>query len=209
MTDMSGTQLTEPNQIDWDNFNPQSGTKYQAPPDALDASGKSITYFAQLPSDLGDVKRLKATQEGLRNYDLGPLTLVKNNSAADGYSIRFYSASVKSFTSRTGEPLNVNAIGKVLKAAGVGMKPQKTVEYDAAVKLASGRVIPVTLDWEARNRDTGEEVKGFENFPVDATTGKRKAILKAGDILPDGRVVQSDVLFANARVRYVQDPNRK
>lgn len=205
-SDVAGLNLKEPDQMDWDNFNP--GGKYQPPPDALDASGKAIIYNAQLPTTLGSKETLDATQDGYRSFRVGPLTLVKNGNGADGYQIRFYTVSVKKFNDREGNPINVSSAGKLIRAAGVNAKPQRNAEYEAAIKACAGRIVPIVIDWEARNKDTGEEVKGFENFPIDPATGRRKAILKAGDKLSNGEVVKSEVLFANARVRYVMDPRR-
>lgn len=208
MSDSAQTNLREPDQMNWDKHN--AGGKFQAPPDALDQSGKPIVYKAQLPTTLGSPTSLGVTDEGYRSFEVGPLKLVQNGNGADGYEIRFYTVNVKKFVNRrTQEPMEVSSASKVIKGAGITARPQKNAEYEAAMKQAAGRVIQITLDWRAKDQQTGEEVVGFENFPIDPATNRRKAILKKGDVLPDGRVITSEVLFANARVRYVVDPNRK
>lgn len=206
-TNVAGLGLQEPAQIDWENYNP--GSKYQRPPDAIGVDGKPIVYTGQLPQTIVS----EQDDAGYRRYLLDPIKLVKNGNGVDGYVIRFTRASVKPFE-KNGKVQNASAIGNVLKSAGVTAKPQKTVEYDAAVNAVKGRVVTFTIEWEARNKDTGEQVKGFVNFPEDPDRpGTRKAILKAGDTYLDAdkqpQVVKSEVMFANARVRYFVDGNRK
>ena len=205
--DTAGLGLKEPQQIDWDNYNP--GSKYQAPPVALGGDGKSIVYTGQLPTAIA----AEQDDEGYRRYLLDPIKLVKNGSGADNYVIRFTRASIKPFE-KNGKVQNASPVGNVLRSAGVSAKPQKTVEYDAAINAVKGRVVSFTIDWEARNKDTGETVRGYENFPDDPDRpGQKKAILKQGDVYKtregETKTVQSEVLFANARVRYFVDPSRK
>ncbi len=200
-------KLNEPEQTNWD---ASVGSKYQAPPPAKDVTGKYITYFAQLPQTVGGPDTFDVTTDNYRRYQLGPLTLVKSGPY-DGHTIRFYSTTLRPMIDKkTGKPKDINSTTLLLKAAAINARPQKTAEYDAAIKLAKGRIIPVTLEWSAKNRDTGEEVDGFDLFPMDPDRpGQRKAILRQGDILSNGTSVRSEVLFANARVRFVQDPTRK
>ena len=205
--DTAGLGLKEPSQIDWDNYNP--GSKYQAPPAAKGGDGKNIIYTGQLPTAIVQ----EQDDQGYRRYLLDPIKLVKNGNGVDGYTLRFTRASVKPFE-RAGKVQNASSVGNVLRSAGVAAKPQKTAEYDAAMNAVKGRVVTFTIDWEARNKDTGEQVRGFDNFPDDLDRpGQKKAVLKAGDTYKtsegETKVVQSEVLFANARVRYFVDPSRK
>ena len=205
---MSGTSLKEPNPIDWDAYNP--GSKFQVPPPAKGVDGKYVVYHAQLPTTIA----AEADDDGYRRYLLDPITLVKNGQGIDGYTIRFTRASVKAFTGKDGKAVNASQAGNVLKAAQVAAKPQKTAEYDAAFNLIKGKIVPVTVDWYAKNKDTGEQVRGYENFPVDPDRpGQRKAILKAGDTYTDAQgntqTVKAEVLFANAVVKRFIDPTRK
>lgn len=206
---MNTTSYKEPETVNWDTVG--KGSTYTPPPPAQTPDGKFITYTIQLPQTAGTIdENQPTTEEGYRKYQHGPVRLVKS-PGYDGYEIRFYSTSLKPFMDKkTGQPKDVNATALLLKAAGVAAKPQKTVEYDQAVRLLRGKIVPVTLDWRARSKDGSETIDGFQNFPMDPERpGFRKAILRQGDLLPNGQMVKSEVLFANAVVRFVQDPNRK
>lgn len=206
MSELSGVALREPEQMDWDKAH--SSSKYTAPPPATGADGKPVTYFAQLPSNLGDPTRESTNQNGFLQFQVGPLKLVKNGNGVDGFEIKSYKVSVEKFKSRkTGEPIDLSSVSKLLKAASIPHKPQTNADYRKAIAACSGRVIPITLDWRAYK--DGETVNGYELFPIDPKTGQRQPILRAGDLLTNGTPVTSEVLFANAQVKNVQDPNRK
>jgi hypothetical protein len=212
MSDTAGLSYKEPDKMDWDNYNP--GSRYMAPPQALevgaDGKTKQKVYFGQLPSTI--VQEVNQTTE-LRQYLLDPIKLVRSGES-DGYEIRFTRASLKKFTNKKGEPIEASMVGNLLKSVGITAKPQRTVEYDAAMKLAAGKVAAFTIDWTAKNKDTGELIEGYENFPDDpARPGQKKAVLKEGDVYRTKEGIEakvtSPVLFANARVRFFVDPNRK
>lgn len=216
--DMAQTNLQEPAKVDWDNYN--SGSKYQAPPPALGPDGKAITYYgvaAEVKEDQPD--------KGFLQFILDPIKIVRSGSH-DGYAIRFTRASVRPFTKKnkeTGEEEavkgNPNKLANFLRAVGLQVKPQTNADYRASVKAAAGRTFPFTVDWEAYNKDTGERVRGYLSFPEDPERpGQRKSILKAGDVITERdnkgnitgtRQVTSEVLFANARLRYFQDATPK
>jgi hypothetical protein len=203
MADASGLNLKEPEPMDWEHYQ-DGGSKYQAPPPALGPDGKPITYYVQVPGKIEN----GADDEGNRTYLLDPLKVVKSGPEADGYEIRFTRVSTKKFTNKkTGSTVEASSVGNFLRAAGVLAKPQKNSEYDAAVNLTKGKIVPITLDWTAKNKETGEAVFGYDNFPEDPLhPGRKKAILKQGDVYLDKdgvkQVVKSEVLFANARQRY-------
>jgi len=213
--DIAQQNLKEPEQLDWDSA--FSGSKYQAPPPAVGQDGKAIVYY-------GVVKEAKQTDadEGYLNFQMD-LSLTRAGSY-DGVRVRTW-ASTRPFQRKnreTGalEPVkgNPNKLGSFLKAAGLQAKPQTNSEYIASVKSINGRAIPFTLDWEAKNKDTGEVVRGFINFPDDPERpGQKKSILRAGDVVTERdskgvitgtRTIQSEVLFANPRVKYFQDSTR-
>ena len=208
MNDVAGTGLREPEQMDWDNYNP--GSKYRRPPIPIDSEGKNRTFYATIPSEIG----MGATKEGYRNYEFNSLVITKSGPDADGYNVRAWT-SVKKFQ-KNGKPIEVSAAGNFLRAAGVLAKPQRNAEYDAAIKMTAGRVVPLTLDWSARNHQTGEEVRGYRNFPDDPDNpGTKKAILNQGDTytvtdrqgnITETKTVQSEVLFANGTVRFFLSP---
>ena len=196
MSDVNQLGLKEPSQVDWDKV---GGSNYQPPPKAKNG-GKFVTYFGQLPST---IETTEQDDDGYRQYVLDPIKLVKNGNGVDGYTIRFARVGLKPWSNGN------NGTALLLKAAGVTTKPQKTAEYDTAIKGIKGRVVPFTLDWQARNKETGETVRGYDNFPDDPTRpGEKKTILKAGDTYRDEngaeQLVKSEVLFANAQLRFFE-----
>lgn len=209
--DIAQTNLKEPEKTDWDSA--YSGSKYSAPPPALGQDGKPIVYH-------GKVIEAKMTDpdEGYLNYQID----LAFTNGAEG-RVRSW-ASTRPFQRKnreTGdlEPMkgNPNKLGSFLRAAGLQNKPQSNAEYVASVKAINGRPIPFTIDWEAKNRESGETVKGYLAFPIDPTTGNRKSVLKKGDTVNEidtqgnvigTRTITSEVLFANPRLKYFQDPSR-
>lgn len=218
---ISQQNLVEPSQVDWDAVGATS--KYMAPPEALGPDGKPIVFYGQV-ADLkqSDPDTYGPDKKPYLNFQID-LKLTKAGSY-DGLKIRTWQ-STRPFMRKnreTGdlEPVkgNPNGLAQFLKASGLQSKPQTNEEYKAAVSRVNGRLIPFTIDWEARSKDGSETVRGFNSFPIDPTTGRRKTILKAGDVIPvvdnkgvptgETRTIQSEVLFANARIKYFQDQNR-
>jgi hypothetical protein len=212
MTDIGQQNLREPEQLDWDTA--FSSSKYQAPPPAEGPDGRSITYYGTL----AEAKEVEG-DEGYLNYQVD-LNIVKSGSH-DGQRVRTW-ASTRPFQRRnreTGalEPVkgNPNKLANLLRAAGVAARPQTNAEYRASVRAVNGKAIPFTIDWEAKNRETGETIKGYKSFPDDPERpGQRKSILRAGDVYNEvdskgniigTKTVTSEILFANPRLRYFQD----
>jgi hypothetical protein len=213
MTDIGQQNLREPEKVDWDTA--FSGSKYMPPPPAIGPDGKPIVYQAKI------VEVKKSPGKGLDaeylNYEVD-LKLIGNG--VEGTALKTW-ASVRTFTKRmpdgTFVPVkgNPNQLAKLLRSAGLSSKPTTNSDYEAAVRQLSGKTVSVTLDWKAQNRDTGEIVDGFVNFPEDPERpGSRKSVLKRGDMyterdrqgnITDTKVVSSEVLFANARIKYFQD----
>lgn len=204
MTDLGQQRLQEPAQVDWDSA--FKGSTYTPPPPALGPDGKPIVYQGKV----SEIKEIEGS-----GLDSGHLTyqitfkLVGNG--VDGQEVRG-KASTRVFTRKnveTGqyEPIkgNPNQLAKFLNAAGLQAKPQRNDEYRAAVKMVNGKLIPFTIDWEAWSKETGEAIRGYDQFPENPEKpGTKKAILKAGDLLANETPVKSEVLFANARVKYFQ-----
>lgn len=205
MTDTAQLNLTEPAQCDWDTA--YSTSKYIAPPPALGPDGKPIHYQ-------GTIKAATPT-----DADEGYLNYMVDFELPNGARTRVW-ASTKPFSKDDGSGVRVpmkgnpNKLGSLLRSAGLQAKPQTNSDYQASVRSILNRKATFTIDWEAKNKDTGEVVKGYNAFPVDPATGERQAILKAGDtvnLLGDkGAIVgtttvKSEVLFANPRVKYFQD----
>jgi hypothetical protein len=210
MTDLAQQNLREPEKVDWDTA--FSGSKYTPPPPAIGVDGKPIVYQAKVSKiEQSEGKGLDA---GYLNYQID---LNLTNPA--GVQLRTW-ASTRTFQKRgpDGEFVNVkgnpNALAKFLQASGLQAKPTTNSEYQMAVKRVNGNPLNVTIDWHASNRETGEVVSGYENFPEDPENpGQRKAILKRGDVytvrdrqgnITDTKTVESEVLFANARIKYFQ-----
>lgn len=227
MSDVSGMNLREPEQMAWDNYQ-SGGSKYVRPPAAatVDAAGNAtpIVYYGQAPSNFNYKDFLGVTNEsegpGYRSFLIDPIKIVKSGPGADGYELRFTRVSTKKFVSRkTGEPTDASSVGNYLRACGVLAKPQKNAEYEAAVKSTAGKVFPITIDWFAKSKDTGEVIRGYNAFPDDPDRpGQRMAILKQGELYHvldekgqrtgQTQPVQSEVLFANAQVRYFRDQRK-
>lgn len=210
MNDIAQVNLKEPAQVDWDAL---SGSKWQAPPPAFGPDGKAIVYYGTT------VPVEDKPDEDNLNFLLDPIKLVKAG-AYDGYQIRFVRASTKvitDFNTKLPKKGNPNKLAQYLRAAGVQVKPQTNADYRAAVKTTANKPFAFTIDWEAYNKDNQESVKGFFNFPLDSN-GQRKSILHKGDVIaltdnkgvPNGQTytVVSDVLFANARLKYFRDPSK-
>lgn len=205
MTDLSQQRLKEPEQVEWDSA--FKGSTYTPPPPALGPDGKPIVYQGKV----SEIKEIPGSglDEGYLTYQIA-FKLV--GSGVEGQEVRA-KASTRVFTRRnkeTGEyePIkgNPNQLAKFLNAAGLAAKPQRNDEYRAAVKMVNGKLIPFTIDWEAWSKETGEAIRGYENFPENPDKpGTKAAILKAGDLLPNEQTVKSEVLFANARVKYFQN----
>ena len=217
MTDTAQLNLREPEQVDWDNLGATS--TYAPPPPALDASMKPITY-----QGIAKEIKVEADKEGYLQFMIDPVVLKGNG--ADGTQVRFTRASAAPFTKKgeNGERIpikgNPNKAAQFLRSAGLTVKPQTNAEYIASAERVKNRPFHFTIDWEAYNKDTGESVRGYLAFPEDPERpGQRKSILRRGDIYnvldskgkPTGEVktVESEILFANARVKFFQDPTRQ
>lgn len=212
MSDIAQQNLKQPEQVDWDNY---GSSGYAPPPVPVNGDGSARIFYGVASGILDD------PDEGYLNYSFDPIKIVKSGTDADGQQIRFVRASTRPRTKKVGgvdTPIkgNPNKLADYLRAAGLQAKPQTNEQYVASVAAAAGKPFPFVADWEAYNKDTGERVKGYLSFPIDPTTGGRKSILKAGDVyyvtnykgeVLETKTVQSDVLFANLRLRFFKDPN--
>lgn len=219
MNDIAQTNFREPERTDWDNYN--AGSKFVPPPPALGADGKAIVYYGVAEKFEQRANQYAVDAEGnpYLNFLIDPVKVVRSG-AHDGYTIRFTEASVKPFE-KNGAPIkgNPNKLANYLRACGMQAKPQSNSEYIASVQATKGRPFGFTVEWEAYNKDTGERIKGFKCFPDDPERpGQKKAILRAGDTIlkldEKGNVigtdtVKSEILFANARIRYFVDATPK
>jgi hypothetical protein len=208
--DLAQVSLREPEQTDWVNYN-SGGSSYAPPPPALDQNGKAITYFGTAEAT--------ETQpdQGYLNFLLDPVTI--NRGEYTGTTLRFTRASVKPFQ-KNGENIkgNPNKLANFLRATGLAVKPQTNEDYRAAVKATKNRPFGFTIDWSGYNKDTGEKIQGYLSFPEDPQRpGTRKSILRKGDTYYEvdrqgnvlaTKTVESEIIFANAQLRFFQDPTR-
>jgi hypothetical protein len=219
-SDISQLNFTEPGQTDWDNYG-KSG--WQAPPPAKGPDGKYITYTGVAKS-IGVEEAYPEKDDTGQQYltlQLNDL-IIADSGKYQGYELKFTKAGRKPYTvvlngERVPKKGNPSRLGDYLRAAGLAAKPQTNAEYLAAGKQAAGRKFAFTIEWEAKNKDTGEQIKGYDAFPDDPDyPGQKKAILKEGDFyneVENGKVigvkkVQSTVLFANARLRFFVDQGK-
>lgn len=216
MNDLAQTGLREPEQVDWDNA--FKGSTYSAPPPAFDASGKPIVYYGQVV----EAREADKNDDGYLQYQVD-LKIVKSGQY-DGTKLRTW-ISTRPFMKRNVagelEPIkgNPNSMAKFLRSAGLQAKPQSNSEYVASIKAVNGKALGFTIDWEAKNRDTGEVVRGYACFPDNTEfPGTKKSILKAGDVVTERdkkgnvtgtRAISSEIMFANARLKYFQDATPK
>lgn len=216
--DLAQLNLAEPQQTDWDTA--FSGSNYTPPPPALGADGKPIVYYGTCAAPALETEYMDKDKDGnpVLTIRLDPIKLV-NAGKFDGTELRFTTVSTRVFE-KNGQPQkgNPHSLGRYLRACGAQSKPQSNQEYLAAVKMTANKKFPFTLDWVAKNKETGEQIKGYLSFPEDPERpGQRKSILKKGDfyneIGANGQIVgtkqvQSEVIFANARLRYFRDPSK-
>lgn len=219
--DISQLNFTEPGQTDWDNYG-KSG--WQAPPPAKGPDGQYIAYTGVAKS-IGVEEAYPEKDDAGQTY----LTIQLNDlQIADpgkyqGYELKFTKAGRKPYTvagpdgKRVPKKGNPSKLGDYLRAVNSQGKPQTNAEFLATAKQSAGRKFQFTIDWEARNKDTGEVIKGYDAFPDDPDyPGQKKAILKEGDFyneVVDGKIVgvkkvQSQVLFANAKLRFFVSPRK-
>ena len=217
MTDTAQLNLTEPARTDWDNYN--SGSKYQAPPQAVGPDGQPIIYTGVIES-IKEETTYPAKDEAGNLYltmNIETIRLTAPGQPYDGYLVRFTNASVKPFM-KGGEPMkgNPSKLGNALRSAGLKLKPQTNAEWRAASQQLKGKRVSFSIDWRAKDKTSGETVQGFLCFPDDPERpGQRKSVLKQGDIVTERdnkgnvtghRPVEAEVLFANAQVRFFNEP---
>lgn len=222
MSDISQLNFTEPGQTDWDNYGKSGWTP---PPPAKGPDGQYIVYTGVAKS-IGIEEAYPEKDDNGQTYltlQLNDLTIA-DPGKYQGYELKFTKAGRKPYTSvgpdgkRVPKKGNPSRLGDYLRSAGSQGKPQTNPEYLATAKQAAGRKFQFSIEWEAKDKDTGEQIKGYDAFPDDPINGGKKAILKEGDFYnelgadnkPTGnqKKVQAKTLFANARVRFFVTPKK-
>jgi len=150
MTDITNLNLREPDPIDWDNYDTGERKPIFLPPKA-----QYLFQVAEAPI-------AAATQEGYLKMQFPSLKIVKPGDPADGYDVKFTNVSAKKWAKREGSPL-----GDFLKSHGISGQ-RTNAEYIDACYATVGRASEAGADWRAYCKECGKEIKGMENFPVQA-----------------------------------------
>lgn len=180
MADVAQTNLIEPDEIDFENYQEGGGGQSFAPP----PEGK---YLGKAPIFTAD--SFGATQAGYLKVAIDPIEIV--GPTGQGYKLKYSSLSAKKYSNREG-----NQIIDFLRACGSPTRPKTNDEYKSAVKLCSGKVFEFGLVWEAYNKDTKETTKGEQNFPPDPQDpSKRQSWVK-------DEFDEKKRWFANGKVKY-------
>lgn len=157
MADISGLQnLQSGDPLDWDGY---TDAKEVAPPP------RKGRYVVQAPQSF----TFGATKQGYLSAQVDPIIVAPASPQASvdasGYQIRFSRVSAKPF--KRGET-TVSQLGDYLRATGSTARPLTPQEQADAVEQTAGRSFQVDLDWEAYDQDGPFNLKGMENFPLDA-----------------------------------------
>ena len=100
------------------------------------------------------------TAKGALAYALDPTVIGPENA---GFKLRFISVYSTPYK-RNG--MTVSGIGDYLRATGFRGKLDDLQQTADAIELVAGTPFTADIDWIARDRKTGFEVKGMRNFPV-------------------------------------------
>lgn len=163
---------------DYDNYDDGAPQGSYAPPDPGRYTGK-----VPLITD----EAFGKTQEGYLSVLVDPIEILGNG----GHTVRFTYLSAKKYKNR-----EASQVTDFLRSCGIAARPKTNEEVKAAVKQASGRTFQFGLDWEARNKTTGEKVKGKANFPQDPADPNKKLPYILDTVDANKR------WWANGRIRY-------
>lgn len=143
---------------------------------------KAGRYTARTP-DSFPAESFGRSGAGFLTVDVSP-TLV--GGEFDGYKINFQRVSVKTWTNKAGKP--ESQFGRYLNAAGyTGEVPTDPQAQADLAETTANTLITVDVDWVAKNRGLGFELKGMANFPTreDGTHSRRVNVTKNGEIVKD------------------------
>ncbi len=199
--DVAQMNLNEPD-VNHDEY--VSGSGFQAPPPVKRADGSIITYWGKVTDELEFTGTNRDNDSEGNSYllaNFGPVFIERADGGlpdgAEGYEIRYASASAKPFTRKKGpnkgQPMNASMLGNYLRAHGIKLSgvPQNA-DYIRAAEGTAGRVFPFTLEWETYDGETRETLlKGYDNYPLNGDSSRNPTITTK-----DGRN-----LTARARIR--------
>lgn len=179
MADLSGLNLKNPSETNWDDYPPGGGERKPPHP--------AGTYTFVAP-ELKDIKF--DTQDGNLRF----VNKAQIQDALEGKADLVFDYVTNKPYAR-GKRQGASRMGDFLLAVGSDARPQSHQEYADAVEEAAGAVFEAVLDWDAYDPDLGKEVANGEgDFPddpnrpgeklpyvvVDRTTGARVPIDQEG-----------------------------
>jgi hypothetical protein len=141
-------------------------------------------YTARTP-DAFPAESFGASKAGFLTVDVSPTI---SGGDHDGYTIPYTRVSAKTWTNRDG--VEESQLGRYFKACGVNAvidgDPQAQAEMAEAT---ANTLVTIDVDWVARDKGTGYELKGMKNFPKNADGTSSRTILLDGK---DGRPTSND-----------------
>jgi hypothetical protein len=139
-------------------------------------------YTARTPESF-PAESFGKSAAGFLTVDVSP-TLV--GGEYDGYKINFTKVSTKTWTNKDGKP--ESQFGRYLRATGhVGEVPTDPQALADLAETTANTLVNIGVDWIARSRPHGFELKGMENFPSDGNGGylRRVPVTQNGEVVKD------------------------
>ena len=162
MTDINSLDLKEPETSYWDDYeDPKSGGSGSA----LLPKGEYLVQIVPGSMDFqADKQRNLVAVTTLRVLD-GPEA---------GKEVRFQRFSVRPYPYRRG-----SEAGDLLRVVRPGVTPRSNTEWEQALRGCEGMPFKAYGDWEAYDKQTGQSLKGMENFPVGSDGERIGVVVKA------------------------------
>lgn len=198
--DAAMLELNEPEQIDYENYD-EGGPKSFSPPAEGIYVGKVPVIRDNGTLIIDETNSFGKTQKGDLKVSVDPIEIVAPGKPENGYKVRFTEFSAKKYVNRMASPMV-----DFLRACGSPARPKNNAELRAALKMVSGKTFKFSLQWEARDKGAGTRVQGAENFPK-GTDGKPLPYITSEHEVDDQN--RAKRYWANARIRYVVNPNQK
>lgn len=127
---------------------------------------KAGRYTLQSPESFTPAS-FTATRSGAMSTDVSSRIV---GPTSEGFTLRFQNVSDKVFDRDGGK---ASYAGDYLRAVGfTGDLPGTHEEIANLIEQYAGAQYEAVLDWEARHRASGFQVKGMRNFPTDPKTGQ-------------------------------------
>lgn len=150
---------------------------------------KKGRYTLRAPERIGD-EAFSASQSNYLKAQIDPVIVGPSHN---GYVVRYVSLSAKPYKrtiGRRGTPnekvITVSQLGDYLRACGIkGVLPTDPAALADLVERTAGATFLADLDWRARNKNTGREVRGMENFPSDGNGGHLPWFTDPDDLDPE------------------------